>query len=109
MAKQIVEVTRSLEDNELKGLTSTLTFSGGVKVDLGLEGEQVRHEVDICSNNVSMGTDRPEQYETMVFVGDHKSSIYCQRVEKEEDMPAMHFKAVTHFKQMYWDQQGKTD
>lgn len=110
MEKQILEVTSSFvkPDAGMKGLTTTLAFSGGIIVKrISLQSsnrEKLCHEVSIVSNNIGMGPGEPDMYETMAFTDAHKSSVYCDRVEKEEEMASMHFRASEHFKKMYLEQ-----
>jgi len=103
---RILESTSRIYRQDLKGLASILFFAGGIKVtpENSNEPEKLCHQVEISSNNVKTGPENPEQYETMAFTDEHKSSVYCRRVKTEGELDAQHLEATNHFKALYLNQ-----
>lgn len=93
---QIVELTSDVAVQELKGLETLLFFPGGLNYD-----ERRFSEICVSSNNIKVGD--KTQYETMAF--GNGETIYCERVNTEEEMSTAHFKAVNHFKESYFKQE----
>lgn len=100
---KILEETKDFIEKDMKGLATTLFFSGGVEVSVG--EPKVCHEISICSNNVRMGAGNPEKYETMAFSDEHEEPVYCKRTDTEEAMLGLHLEAVRIFKTLYFNQQ----